>query len=398
MATRSFYRNLKPIESFQLATDTGMHDNLPLDWFVVLTDVIGSTVAIERGRYKDVNTIGAATIMGIVNVDRSTEIPFVFGGDGATLAIPPHMAFGAREALLASQKMAQDVFNLNLRIAIIPVADIANQKLTTKVGKYRQSRHITQTTLSGSGWTWAENILKDSNHAHRYLVVQQNSETPTADFSGLECRWEPVDATNDFKFCIIIKCLATDQAKQDKSYQETLEDIEKIAGIASKHHPLSAEKLRLSLNPIKLYYGIRALDRNIMQSVGQSCMLVVKSIIGRYAIKHNIQLKGVKWGNYRDEMIENADYRKFDGTLKMVLDLSENQTNMITSMLETRRKLGQLIYGTNKSKKAIMTCLVFSNQQNHAHFVDGSDGGYALAAKMLKSQMLNNDQNMAPLS
>jgi hypothetical protein len=70
MTTRNFYRNLKPIESFQLATDTGMHDNLPLDWFVVLTDVIGSTVAIERGRYKDVNTIGAATIMGIINVDR----------------------------------------------------------------------------------------------------------------------------------------------------------------------------------------------------------------------------------------------------------------------------------------------------------------------------------------
>ncbi len=398
MTTRNFYRNLKPIESFQSATETGKHENVPLDWFVVLTDVMGSTVAIERGRYKDVNTIGAATIMGIVNVDRSTEIPFVFGGDGATLAIPPHMEFGAREALLASQKMAQDVFDLNLRIAMIPVADITNQKLDVKVGKYRQSRHITQATLSGPGWTWSENILKDPNHAHRYLVVQQKSETPSADFSGLECRWEPVDATNDCKFCIIIKCLATEQEQQDKFYQETLESIEKIAGMASQHHPLNAEKLRLSLNPFQLYPGIRALNRNIMQSIAQSCLLVVKSLIGRHAIRHNIQLKGVKWGDYRDEMIENADCRKFDGTLKMILDVSEHQASTITEMLEGKKNSGQLLYGTNKSKKAIMTCLVFSNQQNHAHFVDGSDGGYALAAKMLKSQILNNDQNMAYLS
>jgi hypothetical protein len=135
-----------------------------------------------------------------------------------------------------------------------------------------------------------------------------------------------------------------------------------------------------------------------MQSIAQSCLLVVKSLIGRHAIKHNIQLEGVKWGDYRDEMIENADYRKFDGTLKMVLDLSEQEADAITAMLEGKKKSGQLLYGINKSKRAIMTCLVFSDHQNHAHFVDGSDGGYALAAKMLKSQMLNNDQNMAPLS
>jgi hypothetical protein len=85
-------------------------------------------------------------------------------------------------------------------------------------------------------------------------------------------------------------------------------------------------------------------------------------------------------------MIENADYRKFDGTLKMVLDVSAQQANQITAILESSKKAGQIIYGLNKSKKAIMTCLVFSNHQNHAHFVDGSDGGYALAAKMLKSQ------------
>ncbi len=32
-----------------------------------------------------------------------------------------------------------------------------------------------------------------------------------------------------------------------------------------------------------------------------------------------------------------------------------------------------------------MTCFV-KNQQNHIHFIDGGDGGYAMAARMLKEK------------
>jgi hypothetical protein len=41
----------------------------------------------------------------------------------------------------------------------------------------------------------------------------------------------------------------------------------------------------------------------------------------------------------------------------------------------------------------MMTCLVFSLEQSrHVHFIDGADGGYALAALQLKSQL----QALAP--
>jgi hypothetical protein len=41
----------------------------------------------------------------------------------------------------------------------------------------------------------------------------------------------------------------------------------------------------------------------------------------------------------------------------------------------------------HRSSEALLTCIVFSYNGNHMHFVDGSDGGYALAARGLKQQL-----------
>lgn len=106
MDSRYFYRDIAPLASFEEATNGALHAPLPEDWWVVVTDVMGSTQAIEAGRYKDVNTVGAATIMAVINVDRQTEIPFVFGGDGATLAIPPHMLERTKAALLGAKQIS----------------------------------------------------------------------------------------------------------------------------------------------------------------------------------------------------------------------------------------------------------------------------------------------------
>lgn len=391
MPTRNFFRDLDALESFEFATDTTSHKTLPNDWTVVVADVVGSTKAIESGRYKDVNTVGAATIMAVLNVDRSTEIPFVFGGDGALLAIPEHMRLGTRNALLGSQQMAHDVFKLDLRVAMIPVKDILSRGLTLNIAKYKQGRYMTHTSMSGGGWAWAESFAKNASNAEDYGLRFHEGERTQANFSGLECRWEPVRATNDYKLCLIVKSLSNHPSDQDLCYQNILTDINRILGPTENHHPLSKQNLRLSLNPFRLYDGFRALNQGIAMSAINACCLVLKSTIGRFAVTYNLKLKGVYWGQYRDEMIENADYRKFDGTLKMVLDASEKQADLITSLLDSKQISGDITYGIHRSKTAIMTCLVFSDHQNHAHFVDGSDGGYALAAKMLKSQHPKNN-------
>ena len=83
-----FYADLKPFERFDDFVAFGAYAPLPDDWWIVIADVVGSTQAIREGRYKRVNMVGASAIMAALNVRGGTEIPYVFGGDGATTTKP----------------------------------------------------------------------------------------------------------------------------------------------------------------------------------------------------------------------------------------------------------------------------------------------------------------------
>ena len=88
-ASETFYADLETISDFANITDISNFQDFPNDWVVVITDVAQSTAAIAAGRYKDVNLLGACSIVAILNIVGELEIPFVFGGDGASLLIPP---------------------------------------------------------------------------------------------------------------------------------------------------------------------------------------------------------------------------------------------------------------------------------------------------------------------
>ena len=114
---------------------------------------------------------------------------------------------------------------------------------------------------------------------------------------------------------------------------------------------------------------------------------VAMNLIGKAIFSGKIKTQGIDGSRYRDEVIRNSDYQKFDGMLKMVFDGSKEQEQQIRSYLEEKFQKRELVYGIHTSPEALMTCLVFSYNGRHAHFVDGSHGGYALAAKQLKERL-----------
>ena len=91
VSSDDFYRDLIGFEGFSHITAPEHYRDAPEEWYVLLTDVMGSTQAIEAGKYKEVNLIGAAAIMAMLNVAEGHDLPYVFGGDGTTMLIPPSL-------------------------------------------------------------------------------------------------------------------------------------------------------------------------------------------------------------------------------------------------------------------------------------------------------------------
>jgi hypothetical protein len=111
------------------------------------------------------------------------------------------------------------------------------------------------------------------------------------------------------------------------------------------------------------------------------------NLAGSYLFARGIDTDAVRWSRYRPELVENSDFRKFDGMLRMVIDSSDAQFDALTMFLETEYRAGTLAYGTHQSREALITCIVDSYNGRHQHFVDGSDGGYAIAAQSLKQRL-----------
>ena len=173
------------------------------------------------------------------------------------------------------------------------------------------------------------------------------------------------------------------------SYRKLSDKIAQIYGDISSYHPLRAERMRLSFNPRQLghEWRVRSSRLSLWGRVKYFARMVLLNLAGVYLFARKMDTKAVRWSHYIDEMVENSDFRKFDGMLRMVMDGSEAQYRDLREYLEGQHREGRLVYGMHRSREALLTCIVFSYNGNHVHFVDGSDGGYAMAARGLKAQL-----------
>lgn len=385
---RHFYRELKVLETFSEAVEADLHHALPDDWWVVVADVVDSTSAIEAGDYKKVNTVGAACIAAVINVDRDIDVPFVFGGDGATFAIPDCTVQQVIKALRGAQRLSRDSFGLDLRVGLVSVSDLAKEKLPVNLAKIRLSPHLSYASFSGSGWEQVERRIK-ANISPSVTMVHIDEGLAEASFDGFECRWQGVPSFNGHKLSLLIAAMSDDVGANYKTYQEIFDKIYAIYGDVADYHPLRSRFMQLTLNPKLLSHEwrVRSIYLGLWSKLGYIAKTVFQNLAGKYLFSRNLDTKAVKWSRYRAELVENTDFRKFDGMLRMVIDSSDAQTSALEDFLKVKYQSQQLVYGMHKSREALVTCLIQSYTGNHFHFVDGSDGGYAMAARALKQQL-----------
>lgn len=385
----NFYHDLLPLPSFAEATEGRLHVDLPNDWWIVIADVAGSTQAIEYGAYKKVNTVGVACIAAVTNVDRAIDLPFVFGGDGATFAIPEMLRERVISALRGAQRLSRASFGLDLRVGLVQVSELTKQGYWVKLAKVRLSPHMTQPALSGRGWEEAERRVKQYGMPGALKVVE--SEGPAlASFEGFECRWQGVPSFYDHKLSLLVAATSPDADANLATYQRFLQQIQEIYGDVVHYHPLRSDRMRLTFDPRLLVHEwrVRSAGTGWRKRFAYLMRMLLQNLAGRILFARNMDTESVKWSRYRDELVQNSDFRKFDGMLRMIMDGSETQAAQLQEFLETEYRAQRLVYGMQKSREALLTCIVQSYTGNHFHFVDGSDGGYALAARDLKRRLL----------
>jgi hypothetical protein len=95
----------------------------------------------------------------------------------------------------------------------------------------------------------------------------------------------------------------------------------------------------------------------------------------------------VRWDHYIEKLVATSDFRKYDDTLRMVIAGTAAQRADLTSYLEEEYRAGRLAYGVHVTDRALVTCVVFERMGRQVHFVDGADGGYAMAARKLKKRL-----------
>lgn len=381
-----FLRGLPEIERFADVTEPRFYVDAPEDFHVVLTDVRGSTKAIEAGRYKDVNAVGVASIVAIRNATPDLELPYVFGGDGATLLVPESRRATCEAALRGVRRLARTAFELELRVGIVPVRDLRAGGHPVQVARFRVSRNVCLAMLRGHGIAQAERWVKDEERGVHYAVSEDGPDE--ASFEGFECRWQPVPSRRGHVVSLIVLALDTAEDARARTYRTVIHTLERALE-DDAGHPVSLRGLRLGT-----LFGGYSTEARVRSGAASGPAYEAaeaearkKSLIGRALIALGKSAGGFDGKTYPKELVENSDFRKFDEAIRMVLDLSDAQLAVIEGELERARSEGKLVYGVHRAPSALITCYLRSYSGDHVHFVDGSDGGYALAARQLKKQL-----------
>ena len=369
MSSGTFFKDLESFDQFSGITELGHFKPAPADWYVVATDVVSSTLAIDSGHYKDVNTIGAAAIACAHNAMPDIVFPFVFGGDGASFLIPASGLDAVKAELKALMALSLDRFQLELRASVILISELYELGAKLDVAKFKMKGGRYVGVFRGGGLTLAEKILKEPDNP--YSLTADASHSP--DLHDLSCRWRPIPSRHGKIVSLLVISRAKDQSDAYRMILNTLEEI--VGGPLESVNPVN--------HSVMSYHSFwQCMKDEVRYHRTGFSIAFIKKMLG---ILTTVVFDSKK---YTDTIPHHSDYRKFDDALRMIIDCSMAQVEEIKNFLEDRYLAGELFYGLHLSDESLMTCYVQSVEaSDHIHFIDGGDGGYAAASKQFKHQL-----------
>lgn len=373
--TAEFTRSLPVAGEFRSVLEDDFYRPVPDDWLIAVSDVVGSRKAIAAGQYKAVNMAGVAVISALMNALDTQTLPYIFGGDGASIICSPADRDVVAETMAKTVTWVKEDLGLTLRAALVPVSAVRAQGYDVLVQATRVSAAINNYAFRGGGLSRAEALMK----AGEYAVPPAPSGS-RPDLTGMSCRWSPIKPDHGKIVSIIIEP-GEGRAGEFAGIAQKLLDLVGPRGGS----PMPAAGPTGTWPPEGLELEARA-TRGERPLALRRAGLYLWTFLSWFIMRFNVRIGTFSARHYKQFTSLNTDYRKFQDGLRITVSLGDAELGKLTEFLEDERKAKNLRYGLCVQDSAILTCYVPSvTSDAHFHFLDGADGGYARAAENMKS-------------
>ncbi len=361
--------------------DTTRYRAAPDGWELVVSDIVDSTQAVGQGRHKTVNFVAAMAIAALKNLCAPVPLPFLFGGDGSVVMVPPEFSAQARQALARVRGFALREFGMQLRVGVCPVQLLRAFGSDVRVGRFEPTPGNHFGVFLGGGVGMLEAAARgrgDPALIAQVAVPETLDDRVPVDLDGLSCRWNPLQSGRGRMLSLIIQ-----GAKDPGVVHARVMQLARQGGGAA---PVRPDNLSTSWPPKGFLLEAQATRR------GGPLWLAVLKVLANTLLARLIFMVGRPVGgfdpaHYIQEISSNTDFCKHDDTVSFVIDCPQDCIASIRSYLDQQMAERQLRYGMHVSETALMTCLVTAAAGGlHVHFVDGGDGGYTAAARAMKAQ------------
>jgi hypothetical protein len=376
-AVADFYGSVPVFTQFDQITDVKLYVPLPDDWVLGLADVVSSTAAIAAGGYKSVNMAGASVIAAVANALGSHDVPFVFGGDGASFAVPPAGAAAARGALAASIVYAREELAMALRAAMVPVAAVREAGLDVRIVRFAPSPNVSYAMFSGGGLAWAEKQMKRGA-----FIIEAAPAGTRPDLTGLTCRFEKVPSSRGTILSLLVVPAGREASPEFWQLLQSL--LVLTANQEEAARPVTRSSLLVKWPPTGLDLEARSRRKPGRPLWFYRLDAAARTLVSSVLFRFGLSLGRFSADVYQNEVVENSDFRKYDDTLRMTLDCTEPLAERIAALLADAANRGIAFYGLHRQSDALVTCITPTLYGKHFHFIDGAAGGYATAALNLK--------------
>ena len=231
-----FFAGLPLLKNVQDTCEEATHRAAPDDWALVVTEIVDSTIAIADGRHKTVNFVAATVIAALKNLCAPESIPFLFGGDGAVVLVPPRHADAARHGLARVRGLAAREFGLRLRVELVSVGELRRHGSDVRVGRYEPSPDNSFGVVIGSGVGRLDAAVRGYGAPELIAAAAIPESLGDRVPADLSCRWDKLRSQRGKMVTLIV------QGASD--LREIPANVMRLAGQDSDPRPVHLDSLR----------------------------------------------------------------------------------------------------------------------------------------------------------